>query len=184
MDFRTTSTKPRQSGLTLVETLVAVGLSSFIGLAIAFLSFYSGRSFAAMANYVDLEKQSQYALNIMSREIRQADALSSCVTNGGYITSLTFSYDGTPLTYGFDPTARTLTRAYGGSTQILLKECDFLSFLLFQRNPIGGSYDQYPAATPATCKMVQLTWVCSRTILGAKVNTESVQSAKIVIRKE
>lgn len=184
MDFRTTSTKSRRAGLTLVETLVAVGLSSFIGLAIAFLSFYSGRSFAAMANYVDLEKQSQYALNTMSREIRQADYLASCITNGSYITSLTFSYDGTPLTYAFNQGARTLTRTYAGSSQTLLKECDFLSFLIFQRNPIGGTYGQYPAATPATCKMVQLTWVCSRTILGAKVNTESVQSAKIVIRKE
>jgi hypothetical protein len=33
-------------------------------------------------------------------------------------------------------------------------------------------------------KLVQVTWVCSRSILGKKVNTESVQSAKVVIRKQ
>ena len=35
-----------------------------------------------------------------------------------------------------------------------------------------------------SCKLVQLHWICSRKIFGAKVNTESVQSAKVVIRKQ
>ena len=35
---------------------------------------------------------------------------------------------------------------------------------------------------PAICKLVSVSWRCSRTILGQKVNTESVQTAKIVIR--
>jgi type II secretory pathway component PulJ len=171
--------------MSLIELLVALGLSTFIGLAIAALSFYSSRSFAAMANYVDLEKQSQNALNTLTRDVRQADYLASCVTNHGVITALTFSYHGQPLSYTYDSGADTLARTdTNGVTQVLLKECDFCAFWLYQRNPIGGSYDEYPAATPATCKLVQVTWVCSRTILGAKVNTESVQSAKIVIRKE
>jgi hypothetical protein len=66
----------------------------------------------------------------------------------------------------------------------LLEQCDYLKFSIFQRNPIGGTYDQYPAATPATCKLVQLTWICSRPIVGSGKNTECVQSAKVVIRKE
>ena len=57
-------------------------------------------------------------------------------------------------------------------------------FSLYQRNPINGTYDQYPTANPDTCKLVQLSWICSRNILGKKANTESVQSAKVVIRKQ
>ena len=34
------------------------------------------------------------------------------------------------------------------------------------------------------CKLVDLNWRCSRQILQQKVNTESVQTAKIVIRNE
>jgi hypothetical protein len=30
--------------------------------------------------------------------------------------------------------------------------------------------------------MIDVSWKCSREILGAKINTESVQTAKIVIR--
>ena len=65
-----------------------------------------------------------------------------------------------------------------------MTECDYLRFAIFQRNPIGGTYDQYATASATNCKLVQLNWICSRTILGAKVNTESVQSAKIVIRRQ
>ena len=55
---------------------------------------------------------------------------------------------------------------------------------MFQRNPVNGKYDQYPTATASQCKLVQLRWVCSRDLIHARRNTESVQSAKIVIRKQ
>ena len=56
---------------------------------------------------------------------------------------------------------------------------------MFQRNPIGGTFDQFTnTLTAATCKLVQVSWVCSRKILQGKVNTESVQTSKIVIRKQ
>ncbi|MBU6401927.1 MAG: hypothetical protein KGS61_16545, partial [Verrucomicrobia bacterium] len=101
--------------------LVAVCISTLVGMVVAVLSYYSGRSFAAMANYVDLEKQSQNALNVMTRDVRQADYLMSCVTNsaGTNLIGLTFSYDGTPLQYSYDPVALTLTRTYNGVSQTL-----------------------------------------------------------------
>ena len=76
-------------------------------------------------------------------------------------------------------------RTKGGVSQVLLTECDFLTFSNYQRNPYYGQYDQYPVTTsPTNSKLVSLTWVCSRKITGAKMNTESVQTAKIVIRKQ
>jgi len=92
--------------------------------------------------------------------------------------------DGVALSYAYDATARTLTRAKSGVSRILLKQCDRLNFSIGQRNAVGGSYDVYPAATPATCKVVNVSWICSRTIFGIKNNTESVQTARIVIRKQ
>jgi len=47
-----------------------------------------------------------------------------------------------------------------------------------------GKFGVYLAATPATAKVVDVTWVCSRTVLGRRQNTENVQSARIVIRKQ
>jgi prepilin-type N-terminal cleavage/methylation domain-containing protein len=181
MDCKITSTNTRRkrSAFTLAEMMIAVGIGSMAMAAVASLVFYTARSYAAMTNYVDLDQYSRRALDRMSQEIRQADELAAFTTN-----RLEFVYNGSPLVYAFNSSARTLTRTYGGQTEILLKECDKLTFSVFQRNPVGGSYDQYPAATPTTAKLVQLTWTCSRKILGEAVNTESVQSAKIVIRKQ
>jgi type II secretory pathway pseudopilin PulG len=171
--------------MTLVELMVAMGVGSILFVAVGTLAFYSARSFAALSNYVELDNFSRNALDQMSREIRQADALLTGtdhqlvfqVSNptNGVVSQVTFTYD---------PTSRQLTRTQSGTTTTLLKECDFLKFSIYQRNPIGGTYDQYPTANPATCKLVQMSWICSRNILGKKANTESVQSAKVVIRKQ
>ena len=184
MDCRTTSInrRKRQAGLSIVELMVAMGIGAVLLAAVGGLLFYTGRSFAALANYVDLDTYSRNALDTMSREIRQTKRLKS-----GTSTRLVFEdWDGKDLTYTYDATDRTLTRIKDGVSdpEPLLKECNFLRFSMFQRNPVSGRYDQYPTADPATCKLVQLRWVCSRDLISSRWNTESVQSAKIVIRKQ
>ncbi len=182
MDFKATFTKRRtsQRGLTLIEFIVASGISTLVLLATASLAYYSARSFAGIVNYVDLDIKSRSALDQMSKDIRQCDSLQSASTN-----QLVFNYgSGITLTYDYDSVGRTLTRTLNAVSKVLLTECDYLRFAIFQRNPVGGTYDQYPTADASTCKLVQLNWVCSRTILGQRVNTESVQSAKIVIRRQ
>jgi type II secretory pathway component PulJ len=182
MVFKTTSTKAALAGMTLMEFMVASAITSLLGLGVASLLFYSGRSFAAIANYVELDHSSRIALDQMSREIRQANRLTANTA-----TSLTFEdYDGGELSYTYDTSAKTLRRSKNGvvDSNPLLEECDFLQFSIFQRNSVGGTYNQYAAATASTCKLVQLNWICSRKIFGVPKNTESVQSAKIVIRKQ
>lgn len=182
MDFKNTSTKRRRAAFTIVELLVGVAISGIVLAVVASLTFYTGRSFAAMANYVDLDAFSRNALDEMSREIRQTTKLTAAST-----TNLVFeNYDGATLEYRYDPDERTLRRYINGAADgdPLLEECDYLHFGIFQRNPVAGTYDQYPAATPETCKLVQLRWLCSRDLIQDNFNTESVQSAKIVIRKQ
>jgi prepilin-type N-terminal cleavage/methylation domain-containing protein len=177
----TTSTKARQQGLSLVELLTSLGIGSILLVAILSLSFFSARSFAALTNYVDLDNHSRNALDHITREIRQADALISSSS-----TQLEFKHGSGWIRYTFNPTARLLTRNHNGHVTVLLRECDELEFKIYQRNPVPQTWDQFdlPTNDPTLCKMVQLSWVCSRTILGARVNTESVQSAKVVIRKK
>lgn len=165
--------------------MVATALGGLIVVAVMALTFFSARSFAALTNYVDLDNRSRNALDVMSREIRQADRLTS-----GNDHALAFAFtDPTTsavftVSYTYNPETRELVRIQGTERKVLLSECDYLRFSLFQRNPINGTYDQYPTANPDTCKLVQLSWICSRNILGKRANTESVQSAKVVIRKQ
>ena len=161
--------------------MVAAGLFSLLSLALWTLRSFAGRSFAASTNYVDMETKGRTALDYFSRDVRRSLAVASYTTN-----RLVFmDYDGsTNLTYTYDPSARTFVRAKGGDSKIILTECDSLDFALFQRAPVGGTYDQFPAADQATAKLIQVNWKCSRTILGGKWNTESVQTAKVMLRSK
>jgi Tfp pilus assembly protein PilW len=166
--------------MTFIELMVATAISSILLTVVASLTVFSARSYAALANYVDLDQYSRKTLDRLTMEIRQADYLASCTStqlvfvNGGY----------TNLSYTFNPTARTLTRTNGSEVEIMLKECDTLTFTIYGRNTQSNSFDQFPTTNAANAKLVKLNWTCTRTILGRKVNTESVQSAKIVIRKQ
>ena len=167
-----------RSGMTLVEVMVALAISALVLTVIGMLSLFSSRTFAAMGNYVNLDTASRNALDRMTREIRQTTLLTGYQTN-----ALTFTdYDGLQLQYKYDPVAGTLSRSKPGEDPIvLLTECDYLIFNIFQRSPRPGA--QFVSTiSPANCKLVDMTWKCSRTILGNKLNTESVQTAKIVIR--
>lgn len=176
----TSTDRRRTGGFTLVEFMVASGIGLLVLTALAAFTSYTGRSFVAMGNYVDLDRASRNALDYMTKDIRQTQRLSGYASNR--IDFL--DHDGGTLAYVYNAAARTLTRTKGSTNKVLLTECDALQFSIFQRNPVGGTYDQYPTATLADTKLVQVTWTCSRTIFGAKVNTESVQTAKIVIRKQ
>lgn len=184
MGFKITDRKRRAAAFTLAETLVAAGISSMVLLAMASFSSFSGRSFAAMGNYADLDNRSRGALDRMSRDIRQCDSLSSYTSNSAIRRIILNDFDGLPLTYTFDVNARTLSRIKNGTTTTCLTECDSLDFGIYQRTPMGGAFEQFPTATAASCKVIQVRWICSRTIMGNKVNTESVQSAKVVIRRK
>ena len=164
--------------MTLVEVVVASAIGLLLAVAVASFIIYSTRSFVSIMNYSEMQGDSRNALDIITQEIRQANALTSYSA-----TNLTFDLGGTPLTYTYDAVAKTLTRTRGAENKTLLKQCDTLNFSIYQRNPVGGTYDQYPTATAATCKLVQLYWICSRKVLGTRLNTETIRSAKIVIRK-
>lgn len=175
--------------MTLVEVLVASGLGTLVLAAILALTLFSARSFAALTNYVDLDNVSRTALDTMTMEIRQAERLIS-----GDANQMTFLFANPTnaavtwtVSYVYTPSSGQLVRLSQGTRRVILRECDFLRFSYYQRNPVAGTYDQYPAfvpANPAPCKLVQMSWICSRQIMQQAVNTESVQSARVVIRKQ
>ena len=175
--------------MTLVELQIASAISVILFTAVLALAFYTARSFAAFTNYVDLDANSRNALDVMSSEIRQADFLMAATSASLKFQTTDVSAGAThTLEYVYDPVTKVLNRIFdGGQPKVLLTECTFLQFGTFQRNTTPSLDNAFvPVATSQAnlCKVVQLTWICSRKILGKSVNTESVQSAKVVIRKK
>src|ERR1041385_8686095 len=187
MDCTITTTKRgRTAGLTLIELLVAVCLSTVVFAAVSSGVFYCARSFVALANYVDLDNASRSALDRMTTEIRQSNRLVS-YSSTNLVFEMTENGVTNNLTYKYNPAAGTLTRNYTNATTTLLSEILTNSFRFSTFKP-QVDYDYGPLVpitngSPAVCKGVQLSWTCSRKILGKSATTESVQSAQIVIRK-
>ena len=184
--------------MTLVELLMAVGISGMVFAAVSVLILFSGRSYAALANYVDLDSRSRSALDRMSKEIRQVDEVTGSGTTSlpsGQVITNRLVLSGTEtngsaytVTYDYSPATATLVRTKeGGSypgTTTLLTGCTYLNFGMYQRVPKTNSFEQFDAADLATCKVVQLDWICSRKIFNKTANTETIESAKVVIRKK
>jgi hypothetical protein len=170
----------KQLGAALLEYLVSVGVGSVALASLMFVFVSSNRSFIAIGNYVNLDQKSRLAVEQMTRDIRNSQNLTSFATN-----QLVFTYSGTTnLTYLYDPVARTLTSwKTGGTTNTLLTGCDFFSFSMYNNIPSPGGVLSNTVAV-ASGKAVSAAWRCSRTILGAKVNTENMQEALIVIRNK
>lgn len=176
--------KQRSGGFTLVEMLVATGLFSIAGLALGSLYLFATTSFAAMVNYADLDKINRLAMDSLSKEIRGAQAVTGATGN----TITLVNGDGLSVTYSFNPSSGKLIRsASDGSTKTLLGDCTLLAFNLYQRNPVGGTYDIYPAATnnlSQTVKVVSLTWKASRKMPRGNAISENIQTARVVLRKQ
>ncbi len=174
MECKITSRKRRNVGIALAELMVASGLGVLLVATLSVTYVFYLKSFASLENYMNLNSESQLALNRMTKEIRQADLLSSYSVN-----KLTFLVDGKSVSYSYDPAQQTLTRTSGSDNDEMLFICTYWTNNIYDRNE-----NLLTAATATNCKVVQLTWICARAVLGHTNNTVDVQSSKVVIRKQ
>jgi len=172
--------KQARAGFTLIELSFGIGLGALVATVIASLVLYSGQNFAALVNYTDMDTVGLNAMDTVSRDIRQANGILAYSSN-----SITFSTDVTNqnLVYAYSSGSRALTRKLGSAAATtVLSECDGLTFSIYQRTPIAGSFNQFEPGTTNEAKVVFLTWKCSRTIYGKKVTTDNASTARIVMR--
>jgi Prokaryotic N-terminal methylation motif len=181
------------SGFTLVETMVAMATGSLLIGSVVALGMYTGRSFNIMGNYVDLDAQSRHAADVLGQHIRDASALVAFSTNNPAYLTFTNDTAGIRFTITYNASTATLVLTETGlGSETLLTDCDEWTFSLYDRCPdiTTNSISFYPATNsmgqldPNFCKLINMSWKCSRTILGAKLNTESVQTAQIVLRNK
>jgi prepilin-type N-terminal cleavage/methylation domain-containing protein len=177
-----------RAGMTLVEMMISVVIGTVImGVAIMLLIF-GGQTLAGLGNYDDMNRKSRNALDTMTRDVRTSLQLIGYTSNST-VQQLTFSNlpSYTPSTFSYSYTNTTgsngiLTRSYGTNNTVLLSNMVSLTFGLSQRNP-SNNFTFFPALSVSAAKLIDVTWKCSLPIGGSRVgNSETVQSAKIVIR--
>ncbi len=164
-------------GMTLLELMITLGSGSVVMGSMMVTGGSVTNSIVAIANYNDLNRSSRNTLDTMTRDLRNTASVTFLSTN--LITvSNTISGDITSYSWGNN---ETLTRIVNGSSTVMLKGCDQLFFAGYQRNPTNNLQFAQTTVT-SKIKLISVSWHCSRKILGAKLNTESVQTAQICIR--
>lgn len=170
---------------TLIEMMIAIGISTFVLAALGSTYLFIGRTMDATANYEELDRQSRNAIDMITADIRQCGHLTTFSTNSLSFTnldgsSLQFSWDGSDLLTYTNASTNLAGCPRGGT---LLKGCTYLNFSIFQRNPVSGTTMTFTAATNAAlAKVVVMDWTCRRTNYLTLKDTESVQTAKVVMR--
>lgn len=171
-------------GHTLAEMMIACGLGFFILSALMTGSMFTLRSFIAMFNYTDMDANSCATLDWMSKDIRQATLKS--YTNTANAKALVFqglnsSGNNITITYAWSPVTEAVTcTKTGEGVTTYLTGCESWEFSLFDRAP-SPNYVFNTATNASDCKMVELTWKCTRGELKP-FDTESIQTAQIVLR--
>lgn len=185
--------RPRPSAaFTLVELMVCVVLGVLVlGITVS-LTTYATQSFIALANYQALDDQSRNTMDKVCRDLRECTAVLACQTNPPTLSlTLTNANQGQAIVLTWNSNGGSFIYSnsyYGAETN--LTGCDNWTFALFQRTPLvtATNITFYPATNTSgqlslpMCKLVDMSWHCSRTILGAKINTETVQTAQVVLR--
>lgn len=179
----------RTAAMTLLELLVAMGLGTLVLAVVLVLTVFAARTFIALGNYSNLDQQSRLGADNMTREMRQATAVVAWQqTASARSLTLTNATQGYGVRYWWDSTSKNvmMRKSNEGADQLVLSGCERWDFALWQRTPQPNLTNVfYPALTPLQCKLVDMTWKCSRSVVSTKLlNTETVQTAQIVLRNQ
>ncbi|MBW8864006.1 MAG: prepilin-type N-terminal cleavage/methylation domain-containing protein, partial [Verrucomicrobia bacterium] len=126
--------RPKSSGFTLVEMMVAVGVGTAVVGALVMLSITTSWNYTATANYVQMDDQSRTALDKIGREIRNSTALLSFSTGSPQTLQFTNANAGDNMKLSYSHGTLTMTKP--NQTSTLLTGCDSFSFSLFNRVPL------------------------------------------------
>ena len=165
-----------RSGWTLVELMIAMALGLVVMGSVLTTAIYVSRSFVIIGNYHDLDKDSRRTLDVLSRDIRSISNVMLFTSSEIKMVDVA----GNQVDYKWDG-SNSLIRACNGVSEVMLKNCDYLSMSNYQRNA-AGNFSFVAASSLNQTKLIDLRWHCWRSILGSHLTTESVQTAKIVVR--
>ena len=180
MVFKLTNRRKSTAGYTLVEMVVGAALGMLLLAAVGSFYLFSLTSFAAVANYSELNSKSRNACDMISRDIRSAYSVTSATSN-----QLVLHFAKTDVAYSYNPDQGTLTRTQFGQPRLLLKRLDHLNFSLYQRPVTNATYETFlKAATPATAKLVAFEWSCSQKVYRLAKTSQNVQTAMVELRNQ
>lgn len=180
---------PSRRGFTLVELMVATGLSSMVLAGVLSSFVLLGRNSYNAANYSVMEAESRRALETFTTEARMADNItwhsSNSVTlsvmgaSGSYL--VTYAYDHGVIGTTAQSLYRKLGAADSGNPPLVLVHQ--VSDFAFRRYKVVNGAD-FTATNDLETKQLQITLRTVRTGVTTVKATNAVLSARVVLRNK
>ena len=123
-----------------------------------------------------MQGENENARRVMSQDIRGARHVESCGGNELVLRS----NQGT-ISYTFDAAGRSLTRATRLKSEKLLSHVDAFSFSLLGPDPNCANGALVPTSA-SKAKAVACGWSCSWKLAGAKLDSDQIRLAAILLR--
>jgi hypothetical protein len=173
------------SAFTYIELMVASAIGLVLIALLLILTLYGQQSFGLMSNYSELDCKSRNTVMVLSKEIREATRVIQAQTTAtGKSLTLTNAVDASSFKLVWDAADGTLTiEQRPGITNVLLTGCDEWDYTLYDGAPtiVGGRVSFTRSASPSTCKLIEMSWSCSRTLAG-KPGGSGVESVRFGLR--
>ncbi len=167
------------NAFTIPEALIASAIGAMVILTAVTMMTHLAQSSKAVHAYSQFEQQGRMALDLFTRDVRQANNVSSFASNAIVLASPKGL-----ISYTFVPEASVITRQDTDTFSVPVRNCLACEFTIFQRNPPLAAYGEFITTTDlAQAKLVEVTWQCGTTNANGTINSSTTQSARVVIRK-
>lgn len=172
-----------RSAFTLVELLVATGLSGIVLAAVLTSFIFIARAGIALQNYSDMETQARNAMERFAQDARMSSGVEWNTANSVTIT-IEQSGSSSTATYAYDSSARTFSRTVGSDTQVLITNVRAFAFNAYSIDTQTVSLGAITAATNLATKQVQISLETERAHSALALSTNKVISARFVLRNK
>lgn len=145
---------------TLVEVLVALGVSSLILILVCSVFLSLGKANYSVMAYSDMQADERYAASQFLKDIRSCRRVAGFTNN---VLTLQNS-DGVDITYTYDPVGSNWTKARLGVSRALLQSCTNLTYSFFARPATNSNaaVGVLAVSDAANAGLVAVSWVCVR----------------------
>ena len=162
-----------------MEVLVSAALGAIILAGVLSTFVFFCRTGVRLGHYSEMEGQARVLMQRFGRDARQA---SAAVWNTA--SSLTLTVEGRSVTYAYDAARRRLTRATGGTTQVMAHDVSALRFAAYALDGSELSLADSLGTASTSTKMVQLDLDLSRNTASSANATAQLLSARYVLRNK
>jgi type II secretory pathway pseudopilin PulG len=169
-------------GFTIVELLVATGISSFVLVAVLATMLQLVRSSTRVTQYAEMDTQVRRTFEQLAVDVKAASAFTY---NGASDITVTVSEsDGTTsqFTYAWDSTTKVFYRVAGAnssSTSGRVQLMTGVNALTFTRLTTSGT----AATTDSSTKRVKISLTVKRTATGAASSSSTVATSFVLRNK-